>query len=81
MNDLLITSDSSKEVERMMSKAKEGMEPQINLTKIYSNVGKVREKYEEEIIECKRVLGIDQEKDQIKFDTSLFKIDTKKAPT
>lgn len=76
MDDLLITSDEQHKVGELLKKAKEGLQPQFNLTKIYSNVQEIREQYVKETIECKRVLGIsyDQVADEISFNTEKFKI-------
>lgn len=52
MDDLLITSDDKEKVQKLLSKTKEGLYPQFNLTKVYSNIKEIREKYQAEVIEC-----------------------------
>lgn len=76
MDDLLVTADKQEKVQKLLIKAKEGLHPQFNLTKIYSNVENIRKKYAPEVIECNRILGIsyDQQKDEIRFDTKAFEL-------
>lgn len=84
MDDLLITSDNEGEVEKLMVETKEGLSPQFNLTKIYSNLEKINQKYQKESVECNRVLGIkyQPEEDKIIFSTEKFRIKPKsKKPT
>lgn len=76
MDDLLITSDEPEKIVKLLEKIKKGIQPQFNLTKIYSNIRGICEKYAAEVIECKKVLGVNysQTTDEISFDTAKFRI-------
>ena len=82
MDDMILSSENPKTIEKLSEKTKKALHPQFLLTKIHSNVANVQKKYEKEIVLCKRVLGIayDSELDKIEFDTSLYQIN-KESPT
>lgn len=76
MDDMILSSEDPTIIEKLSDETKTALHPQFNLTKIHSNVDSVQKKYIKEVVACKRVLGIayDSEQDQIKFNTSLYRI-------
>lgn len=54
----LMTSNEKEKVQRLLTKTKEGVNPQFNLIKIYSDIAEIRERYKSEVIECRRILEI-----------------------